>query len=162
MTIEVMVFALWVAALFLVFWQIVISIQFSRISGDLKLAANDVDEGWNLEDLERLCQTMASEIVSDEAPLPVDEYLSENHNHPEDNYEIVGADDYLQYLENRIDSLENLIDLRSSAGHFAPHMTQYDDFVDSNENEFTDDHYIQPLKVAVNDWPTPVRLRRVR
>ena len=184
MTIELMVFALWVAAIFLVFWQIVISIQFSRISGNLKVPIQEIEEGWNFDDIERLCQTMASEMVSGreidvahetdiayeadvthqsdplDGPVSVGEYLAASHNHSHDTDETVNTEDYLKYLESRIDSLENLVDV--SAGHFAPHMTQYGHIDDSYDHQFTDEHYIQPPKVAVNDWPTPVRLRRVR
>lgn len=225
MTIEVMVFALWVAALFLVLWQIIISIQFSRMSSNFKTPQPDFEEGWNYGDMERLFKTMASEIIHEEhtpqmiedsyhegfgiasAPssftgqemvyddcLSVDQYLSSNQGEtsehiyagseqnyavPEQNHYVpehisVDREHYLNYLESRIDSLENLMALSTmedsesgesanmSAGHLGHRMTQYEHIDDSYEHEFTDEHYIQPLKVAVNDSATPVRLRRVR
>jgi hypothetical protein len=201
MTMEVMVFALWVAALFLVLWQIIISIQFSRMSASFKTTELDFEEGWNFRDMERLFKTMASEIVNEkkiypdcaldaisvrfeeslENSLPDDEYLSVNEYLSANQYaasekEIeVDTENYLNYLEGRIDSLESLIAERMtkysisggtanmSAGHLGPYMTQYgQEFSNSNEYEYIDDHYTHPKKVAVNDWSTPVRLRRVR
>ena len=168
MTIELMVFALWIAAIFLIFWQIIISVQFSRISGDLKVAGQEIEEGWNFRNIERLCQTMASEIVagheeSFQPPLPVSELLSDSDSFSDNNYEFVHTEDYLEYLESRIGSLENLVDRRSlvnseapesvnmSTGHFVPRMTQYGhESDDSYGQEFTDEHYPSKLCFIVH------------
>ena len=72
MTIEVMVFGLWIAAMFLVLWQIIISIQFSRMSGSLKLAGQNIEEGWDYDNLELLCHNLAVDMMNSDEVVTID------------------------------------------------------------------------------------------
>ena len=160
MSMEVMVLALWVAALFLILWQIIISVQFSRMSSDISVKEMDIEEGWNYADLEQFCRTIAGSMLAEtNTEDTYDTFPVDSQEIGEDDYaHTVGQ--YLDTLENRIDTLETLLEhhqnelANMSAGHLSPHMTQYG-------HRLTDSHYVRPVEVHGNSWAEPVRLRRV-